>query len=62
MGPDDIDDPYCGACARAQQDYAELENITEDLTAIVVRLARSLHKAAPDHERPKRHWTICIFY
>jgi len=54
MGPDEIDDPYCGSCERAQQDYAELEAITEDLSALVVRLARALRKASPDHDLPKK--------
>lgn len=54
MGEDDIDDPYCGSCERAQQDYAELETVTKDLAALVGRLARALHKAAPDHDLPKR--------
>ena len=25
MGPDEIYDPYCGSCERAQQDYAEFK-------------------------------------
>lgn len=54
MGPDEIYDPYCGNCERAQEDYAELEAVTEDLAALVVRLARALRKAAPDHDLPKK--------
>lgn len=47
---EEIYDPDCGACERAQQDYAELERVTDDLAALVRQLVRSLRKAAPDNE------------
>lgn len=47
---EEIYDPDCGACERAQQDYAELERVTDDLAALVRQLVRSLRKTAPDNE------------
>ncbi len=47
---EEIYDPDCYACERAQQDYAELERVTDDLAALVRQLARSLRKTAPDNE------------
>lgn len=47
---EEIYDPDCGACERAQQDYAELERVTDDLAALVRQLVRSLRKTAPDND------------
>lgn len=47
---EEIFDPDCGACERAQQDYAELERVTDDLAALVRQLVRTLRKAAPDND------------
>lgn len=44
----------CSDCERAQTDYANLERVTEDLVALVCRLADSLRKAAPDNDLPKK--------
>jgi len=49
---DDMNDPECLACERAQQDYAKLEREADDLVALVQRLARALRKSAPDHALP----------
>lgn len=51
---EEIFDPDCGACERAQQDYAELERVTDDLAALVRQLVRSLRKAAPQHALPDK--------
>ena len=51
---EEIYDPDCGACERAQQDYAELERVTDDLAALVRQLVRSLRKAAPQHALPDK--------
>lgn len=47
---EDTYDYECGACEQAQKDYAELERVTDDLAVLVLRLARSLRKAAPDND------------
>lgn len=49
---EELYDPECSACERAQKDYAELERVTDDLATLVQRLARRLRKAAPDSELP----------
>jgi hypothetical protein len=49
---EELYDPECAACEQAQKDYADLERVTDDLTMLVVRLARSLRKAAPDNKLP----------
>lgn len=51
---EEIYDPDCGACERAQQDYAELERVTDDLAVLVRQLVRSLRKAAPQHTLPDK--------
>jgi len=51
---EEIYDPACGACERAQQDYAELERVTDDLAALVRQLVRSLREAAPQHALPDK--------
>ena len=51
---EELYDPDCNACERAQQDYAELERVTDDLTALVRQLVRSLRKAAPQHALPDK--------
>ncbi len=54
MMNEELYDPECSACERAQKDYADLERMTDDLAALVRRLARSLRKAAPDHDLPSK--------
>lgn len=54
MMDEELYDPECSACERAQKDYADLERVTDDLAALVRRLARSLRKAAPDHDLPSK--------
>jgi hypothetical protein len=51
---EELYDPECRACELAQHDYAELEQVTDDLAAWVRRLAQSLRKAAPDNELPSK--------
>lgn len=51
---DDMHDPECLACERAQQDYAKLEREADDLVALVQRLARELRRVAPDHALPAK--------
>lgn len=51
---DELYDPDCASCERAQQDYAKLEREADDLVALVQRLARELRKAAPDHALPEK--------
>ena len=51
---EEIYDPDCGACERAQQDYAELERVTDDLAALARQLVRSLRKADPQHALPDK--------
>jgi phage gpG-like protein len=51
---EELYDPDCSACKRAQEDYAKLERVTDDLTALVARLAHSLRKAAPDNDLPAK--------
>lgn len=46
---EELCDPDCSACARAQEDYAALERETDDLVELVKRLAYALRKAAPDN-------------
>lgn len=46
---EDLYDQDCSACERAQEDYAALERVADDLIALVQRLARALRKAAPDN-------------
>lgn len=43
-------DLECYDCQQAQNDYADLERVTDDLAALVRRLANSLRKAAPDND------------
>lgn len=49
---EELYDSDCFACARAQEDYAQLEREADDLAALVQRLARALRKAAPDNDLP----------
>lgn len=49
---EELYDPDCSACERAQKDYADLECVAGDLAALVRQLARSLRKAAPEHDLP----------
>ena len=51
---EELYDPDCSACERAQEDYAKLERVTADLAALVRRLAHSLRKAAPCNELPAK--------
>lgn len=51
---DELYDPECSSCERAQKDYAKLERVTEDLAALVRRLAHSLRKAAPGNDLPEK--------
>ena len=51
---EEIYDPDCSACERAQQEYAELERVTDDLANLVRQLVRSLLKAAPQHDLPDK--------
>ena len=51
---EELYDPECSACERAQKDYAELERVTDDLAALVRRLAHSLRKAAPGNDLPEK--------
>ena len=44
--------PECAACERAKKDYASLEKVTDDLAALVRRLAQSLRKSAPSNDLP----------
>lgn len=46
---DELYDPDCASCGRAQQDYAKLEREADDLVTLVHRLARELRGAEPDH-------------
>lgn len=39
---EELYDPECYACERAQEDYRKLERVTDDLAALVRRLARAL--------------------
>lgn len=47
---EELYDPQCSACERAQADYADLEREADNLVALVLRLARALRKAAPADE------------
>jgi len=49
---EELYDPDCSACERAQEDYAALERVADDLAVLVQRLVRCLRKAAPDSELP----------
>lgn len=49
---EELFDPACGACERAQADYAELERNATDLAALVTRLAHALRTAAPYSKLP----------
>lgn len=51
---DELYDPECSSCERAQKDYANLELVAEDLAALVRRLAHSLRKAAPGNDLPEK--------
>ena len=51
---DELYDPGCASCERAQQDYAKLEREADDLVSLVRRLARELRRAAPDHALPEK--------
>lgn len=51
---EELYDPECSACERAQSDYADLERVTDDLAALVRRLAHSLRKAAPGNDLPEK--------
>lgn len=51
---DELHDPDCASCERAQQDYAKLEREAGDLVTLVKRLARELRRAAPDHALPEK--------
>ena len=51
---EELYDPDCSACERAQEDYAALERVADDLSALVQRLARALRKAAPDNDLPRK--------
>lgn len=51
---EELYDPDCSACARAQEDYAALERDADDLVALVQRLARALRKAKPDSDLPEK--------
>lgn len=51
---EELYDPDCNACERAQQDYAELERVTDDLATLVRQLVRQLRKAAPQHALPDK--------
>lgn len=51
---EELYDPECSSCERAQKDYANLEMVTDDLAALVRRLAQSLRKAAPDNDLPEK--------
>ena len=46
--------PECDACERAKKDYASLEIVTDDLAALVRRLAQSLRKSAPSNDLPTK--------
>lgn len=50
MMDEELYDPECYACERAQEDYRKLERVTDDLAALVRRLAHALRKAEPDNE------------
>ena len=41
---EELYDPECSACERAQKDYADLEAVADDLAALVRRLAHALDK------------------
>lgn len=47
---EEIYDPDCGACERAQQEYAEIEKVADDLATLVRHLVRYIQKTAPDKE------------
>ena len=51
---DEIIDPDCTGCRQAQKDYNELDKIAGDLAILVVRLSRTLRKAAPDNDLPEK--------
>lgn len=51
---DEIDALRAALASTAQQDYAELERVTDDLAALVRQLVRSLRKAAPQHALPDK--------
>ena len=47
---EEIYDPDCGACERAQKEYAEIEKVADDLATLVRHLVRYIQKTAPDKE------------
>ena len=51
---EEIYDPDCSACERAQQEYAELERVTDDLATLVRHLVRYIKNNAPDTELPNK--------
>ena len=51
---EELYDPECYACERAQEDYRKLERVTDDLAALVRRLAHALRESAPDNELPAK--------
>ena len=48
----DDDVPVCSSCEDAQKDYARLEGVTNNLAAIVRRLAHAIREVSPDHDLP----------
>lgn len=54
MMDEELFDPECSSCERAQKDYAELEREADDLAALVARLAHALRKAAPGNDLPEK--------
>lgn len=47
---EEIYDPDCGECERAQKEYAEIEKVADDLATLVRHLVRYIQKTAPDKE------------
>lgn len=47
---EEIYDPDCVACERAQKEYSEIEKVTDDLATLVRHLVRYIQKTAPDKE------------
>src|SRR5574337_1288346 len=45
---EELYDPDCSACERAQEDYAALERVADDLSALVQRLAMQEYSAVQD--------------
>lgn len=50
MGPDEVHDPYCGACEIARANYIELEKVVDDLALLVRRLAIQIKRINPDND------------